>query len=606
MNLPLVLDVVISLIFIYLVLSLLASELQELIATLLQWRARHLRDSIANLLTGNQASQQTDRVMSLVDDLYNDPLIKDLNQEARGFLAQALRGLTRWVPGNRRGDYGNNQATGPSYIPAETFASALVDRLGVSGLVDQLVDHRLETLIQRIIGNVSRADDAVQLSNADTYPGLWEIANRSGVDISSDRHFYQLVLDYEGALNDYRQHYADLNATTTRLSESLDRFINSEADSPSRQYFLQQVAEFKRNLFGQNNDRIMFSAGLQPTMQEVTGLMSKGSRSYRELATRFDNVQNQADVIIEHVKTEAQQRLQAAQSADPQAILDLQTFKDQVLNELSDEEYRIYRDYQSYRKATQIIDRLPDSIQDSMSVLAQRAQTRARQTGNALTELQTEVAGWFDNSMGRASGVYKRNAKGVALLVGFAIAAFTNADTFHILNRVASDESLRQVVTDRAGQLQASIGADANNLRRPGQIAQELESLKNQTDQVLSDMPLPVTWNPSNLSRQLGCPYDPSPNVNSDLPYALLTQEQWNYLYRACLNQPDARTDAPVWMQVMQMINVKPFAFLRMLSGWLLSGIAIAMGAPFWFDLLGRLVNVRNTGAKPRSGNDVA
>jgi hypothetical protein len=55
MNLPLVLDVVISLIFIYLVLSLLASELQELIATLLQWRARHLRDSIANLLTGNQA-----------------------------------------------------------------------------------------------------------------------------------------------------------------------------------------------------------------------------------------------------------------------------------------------------------------------------------------------------------------------------------------------------------------------------------------------------------------------------------------------------------------------------------------------------------------------
>jgi hypothetical protein len=32
--------------------------------------------------------------------------------------------------------------------------------------------------------------------------------------------------------------------------------------------------------------------------------------------------------------------------------------------------------------------------------------------------------------------------------------------------------------------------------------------------------------------------------------------------------------------------------------GWLLSAIAIAMGAPFWFDVLNRFMNVRNA-AKP-------
>jgi hypothetical protein len=41
--------------------------------------------------------------------------------------------------------------------------------------------------------------------------------------------------------------------------------------------------------------------------------------------------------------------------------------------------------------------------------------------------------------------------------------------------------------------------------------------------------------------------------------------------------------------------------FIRVLAGWLLSGIAISMGAPFWFDLLGKVMNVRNTGAKPPS-----
>ncbi len=30
--------------------------------------------------------------------------------------------------------------------------------------------------------------------------------------------------------------------------------------------------------------------------------------------------------------------------------------------------------------------------------------------------------------------------------------------------------------------------------------------------------------------------------------------------------------------------------------GWLISAFAIAMGAPFWFDLLGRFLNVRNAG----------
>jgi hypothetical protein len=101
----------------------------------------------------------------------------------------------------------------------------------------------------------------------------------------------------------------------------------------------------------------------------------------------------------------------------------------------------------------------------------------------------------------------------------------------------------------------------------------------------------------------LGCPYEStSSRLASDLPNALLTLEQWHTLYKACLNLPaDVNVNQPVWIQVLQMINVKPFAFFRMFSGWFISGIAIAMGAPFWFDLLSKLMNVRNSGSKPAS-----
>jgi hypothetical protein len=36
--------------------------------------------------------------------------------------------------------------------------------------------------------------------------------------------------------------------------------------------------------------------------------------------------------------------------------------------------------------------------------------------------------------------------------------------------------------------------------------------------------------------------------------------------------------------------------------GWLITGLALAIGAPFWFDLLCRVVNIRNLGIKPPRG----
>jgi hypothetical protein len=37
--------------------------------------------------------------------------------------------------------------------------------------------------------------------------------------------------------------------------------------------------------------------------------------------------------------------------------------------------------------------------------------------------------------------------------------------------------------------------------------------------------------------------------------------------------------------------------------GWLISALAISMGAAFWFDVLGKFINVRNAGKKPQATN---
>jgi hypothetical protein len=46
--------------------------------------------------------------------------------------------------------------------------------------------------------------------------------------------------------------------------------------------------------------------------------------------------------------------------------------------------------------------------------------------------------------------------------------------------------------------------------------------------------------------------------------------------------------------------------WLTAVIGWLLSVLALSLGAPFWFDLVGKFVNLRQTGRQPARDQFVA
>jgi hypothetical protein len=46
----------------------------------------------------------------------------------------------------------------------------------------------------------------------------------------------------------------------------------------------------------------------------------------------------------------------------------------------------------------------------------------------------------------------------------------------------------------------------------------------------------------------------------------------------------DIKKDHSIWITIL---------------GWLITAVALSAGAPFWFDMLKRLVNIRNAGIKP-------
>ncbi|MGH3032135.1 MAG: hypothetical protein ACRDNE_15495 [Gaiellaceae bacterium] len=109
------LDVAIGLIFVYLVLSLVCSALNETISSVFSWRAKFLREGIANLLDPDDPAHGEE----LMKQLYRHPLVNSLIRPV------SRRGRERY----------------PSYLPAQTFFAALldVDARGTTGELESAI-----------------------------------------------------------------------------------------------------------------------------------------------------------------------------------------------------------------------------------------------------------------------------------------------------------------------------------------------------------------------------------------------------------------------------------------------------------------------------------
>jgi hypothetical protein len=171
------------------------------------------------------------------------------------------------------------------------------------------------------------------------------------------------------------------------------------------------------------------------------------------------------------------------------------------------------------------IDKLPDGdVKKALSAL--RAQ--AIDTGAKLDEV---VGKWFDSMMERASGVFQRWMRTLAIVVGFILALALNADTLEVGQKLAGDPAMRAAFVDLAEkrvECQKRHGAGAKECDDPKKLWGEIKSFT-------------VGWTQESLS------------------------------------------------QAFSSIGNVVLKFL----GLLLTGFAVALGAPFWFDLLSKVLGMR-------------
>ncbi len=211
---------------------------------------------------------------------------------------------------------------------------------------------------------------------------------------------------------------------------------------------------------------------------------------------------------------------------------------------------------------------LDEAIQKRILSIALIAQRKASASEKGIKSLEKEIRIWFDQSMERASGVYNRNVKGVTFLIGLVVTLALNADTFYILGSLNKDAALRSSINQVISEV------ISNNKKQIDECLIEANKL---------DKPL------EKLTQQNQCFEDINTSLdNITMPLGWSTMEQFN---KQVNPRYPAKPQLGDWV----------FGIIKLIFGWLLSAAAIAMGAPFWFDLLGKFINVRNAGQVPES-----
>ncbi|HTS54858.1 MAG TPA: hypothetical protein VMH26_16420 [Burkholderiales bacterium] len=159
-------------------------------------------------------------------------------------------------------------------------------------------------------------------------------------------------------------------------------------------------------------------------------------------------------------------------------------------------------------------------------------------TDAGLEEARKRVEVWFDDVMDRASGWYKRKAQWVLLAIALVVTGVANADAIRLASGLWQDPSLRASMVEAARAHAAGAGATGGEEQTPDQLQRRLDQL--------SSSGLPLGW-------------------------------------------ADDRV----------LSSSNPAQWLSKITGLLLTALAASLGAPFWFDLVNKLVNVRSTGAVP-------
>ncbi len=180
------------------------------------------------------------------------------------------------------------------------------------------------------------------------------------------------------------------------------------------------------------------------------------------------------------------------------------------------------------------------------------------ESGQDIEKFKEKLEAWYDNVMSRVAEWYKHKLQLITIIVAAFIVVASNADTIQIIKSLSNDPALRQSLVTQA----EALTKDEANLLNQSDFENNNETLnakKERLEKVHSDL------------KSLGIPMG------------------WN---RDLIPMTENNTDYWLWI-------------LSKVMGLFITIFAVSLGAPFWFDLLNKLINLRSSGEREKTGAQI-
>lgn len=220
---------------------------------------------------------------------------------------------------------------------------------------------------------------------------------------------------------------------------------------------------------------------------------------------------------------------------------------------------------QNQKKVKQTIDSLRQTVIDCGNARIEGALLPLINAAqDDLGRAQQNIEKWFDDTMDRVGGWFKRYARRWLLGLGFVVCVVLNADTFMVGKILWQDpERLAALVT--AAQEQADEGRQVRDQN------QDLDKLREEINKKTSRLPIGWVWEAPGKKDPRQFPVAKEKRADGSSQIIFL----WD------------------WDEIV-------FKVLGLIS----TALAISLGAPFWTDLLNSFVNLRRGGKKPPTAEE--
>lgn len=267
-----------------------------------------------------------------------------------------------------------------------------------------------------------------------------------------------------------------------------------------------------------------------------------------------------------------------------------------------------------------------DTLLPADSATKQLIKSFLRDANDDLVKFQLLLERWYNDTMERSVGWFKRTTQIVLAVIGLTLAISFNVDSIAIIKKLSIDKDAREKMVTLASQF------NENN-----SLAIELARSSKDTSIVMADLDKRLSTLDT-MRKSLEKDIASTKNIlasdwhlrNSVLPEAgrrsAVHEDSVQLVY--AVNNKDAAKGDSAFFIVHRSID--PMLFRRSLPeeisnkdrievntayykfwnatdfdniwGYLLTVLAISLGAPFWFDLLNKLVKLR-TSQRPDTGS---